>query len=115
MPSTGHGWPYPDGTAKVGELHTKIQDLASALERKLQGNSIVIASATGAVDFAVVYPQVMTNAPSVTLGTNADGTGVIVTGLAARFVTNTGFSFRINRSASNAAISGKWIALDYIS
>jgi hypothetical protein len=110
MPSTAHGWPYPDGTAKIGQIHTKIQDLAAALERRLQGGSIAFPSANGAGTIAVVFPVPFTNVPSLAFSHN----GPNVTALYHQSLTNLGFSCLINRSAISSP-NVKWIAFDFTS
>lgn len=111
MPSTVHGWPYPDGTAKIGQLHTKIQDVAAALERRIQGGAVAYVSATGTVDIAVVFPVAFTNVPTLTQGHNQNN----VTSLLHQSLTNTGFLCRVVRNASGGSVSARWLAFDYTS
>lgn len=111
MPSTTHGWPYPDGSAKISDIHTKIQDLAAALERRIQGGVVSFVSATGTVDIAVVFPVAFTNVPTLTQGHNQNN----VTSILHQSLTTTGFLYRIVRNASAGAVSARWLAFDYTS
>lgn len=107
MPSTAHGWPYPDGSAKIADLGVKIQDLAAAIERRLQGGKVNFPSANGAASIAVVFPVAYVNTPMVTLGHNGSST----TAWYYNGKTNTGMTILINRVAISAP-QVEWIGLD---
>ena len=113
MPQTTRGYPYPDGSAKVGEFDLHVKALADAIEARLgRIDSGAVTITIEAVDTVygadVVFAPPFQAPPHVAFAKQTGSPNqvdVSITNL-----TAAGFTIRASRSTGLFAVPVTWIA-----
>lgn len=113
MPQTAHGYPYPDGTAKVGEFDLHVKALAEKVEANVKriesGSELVTVTAANTVmTKAVLFAQPFDSPPNVVIAPSTSAPQQVL--VSTSDTTVNGFNIRLVRTTGTTNTGVRWIA-----
>lgn len=113
MPNTTKGWPYPDGSAKMGQYPVKIQDLAQKLDDRLLIGVANVTIPIGATFANITVPTAPLSGAKLKVFGITETTGGYTTSLPAAPVPTTDTLLRAHRPAGASTSAAATFPVHY--
>lgn len=117
MPSTTRGYPFPDGSARVGDFDQHVKDLAEAVDAKLKAvqsgtESVTIPAGSSSGSKTFNFPEPFATVPNVALsiGTTGVNYSVVRGAKSTNSLTVTAHRPPGGSTSSAATLSVEWVA-----
>lgn len=114
MPSTSKGWPYPDGSTKIGELHLAVKALADMLNARILIGQADVTINAGATFGNISVPTAPLTGAKLKVFGIPETTGGYTTSLPAAPVAGANTQLRAHRPAGASTGSAATFPLHYI-